>query len=230
MRALGARGLSALVVVGVMGTALLAHAKPKSRALGVTIVGTKGRVTSSTPIKLSSRVRWRGPKATMSYSWTEISGPGLPGGVDTDAKTLVIPKGTLDAGADYHLRLKITAEFETEDGHETLNATGDVKFAVNAPPRGGSCTLETRFVGFAGAAVVIAAPDWVDDDDKRLQYRYSIVRNGKRPFVLKNWSSRTKLAANSVARPGDVLVAKCDVRDPLGDMVTAKSEQHRRPQ
>jgi hypothetical protein len=206
----------------------LAAAAQAGNSMRLTILGTKGRVRSATPVKLDAKVHWRGPKADLSYSWSTVSGPALPGVVDRHSKTLTIPPGELQQGAKYHVRLKVTADYkDDEDNPLTVTATSDVKLAVNAPPRGGKCTMKLRWVGKRGASFVIAAPDWVDEDDKRIQYRYSIVRNGKR-HTLKNWSGAKSHQNQSVAKPGDVLVGRCDVRDALGDQVTAKSEEHRR--
>jgi hypothetical protein len=220
-----ARLASVIALCTLLSLAAVAHA---GHSLRVTILGTKGRVKSSTPVKLDAKAHWRGPKAELSYHWSTVTGPALPSVADRHSKTLVIPPGELDAGAQYHLRLKITANYKDEDDNlQTVTATSDVKLAVNARPTGGSCTMKLRWVGQRGASFVIAAPGWVDEDDKRIQYRYSIIRNGKR-HVLKNWSGATRHQNQSVAKPGDVLVARCDVRDALGDMATAESDKHER--
>jgi len=217
-------------VVALAVTATTASSQGRNVGLGVVVVGAKGKITATQDVTLTGNVRWRGPRAKLTYEWTTTNGPNLPYGIDTATKTLTIPKADLQPGESYTVRLQVTAEWEDPDADpptQTTSVAGPTSFEVNTPPAGGDCTLAVRWVGRMQAALDIEAPGWTDDD--KIQYRYVLRRNG-REVVLKNWSHQTRLSAASLARPGDKLQAKCMVRDKLGDGAHALSKTVERPQ
>ena len=194
------------------------------------VVGAKGKIAASRDVRLTGNVRWRGPRATFQYEWSTTDGPSLPSGIDTSSKTLTIPKGDLQGGERYQIRLEVTAEWEDPEAEpptQTTVVTGDTSFEINTAPQGGSCTMSVKWVGPLQASLRIEAPGWTDDD--KIQYRYVLLRNGRK-VVLKNWSHRKSLAAASLARPGDTLQAKCMVRDKFGDGTHAMSPEVQRPE
>ncbi|MBW2457627.1 MAG: hypothetical protein JRI68_24190 [Deltaproteobacteria bacterium] len=224
------QSLLGTAAVAMALTATTASSSGRNVGLGVVVVGAKGKITATHDVTLTGNVRWRGPKATFEYQWSTTDGPALPYGIDLAFKTLTIPKGDLQGGERYRLRLQVTALWEEPDADpptQTTVVTGDISFEVNTPPHGGDCTMAVRWVGPMQAALDLKAPGWTDDD--KIQYRYVLKRNG-REVVLKNWSHQSRLSAASLARPGDKLQAKCMVRDKLGDGAQALSKEVERPQ
>jgi hypothetical protein len=200
------------------------HAEVKTKhALSVVVQGAKDKVGRQKDVSLTAKVSWRGPKADLQYRWSSVEGPALPAGADESATTLRIPASELEAGSRYHLRFRVVAEWKDDEGEaQSSEATSEVKFEVNSPPRGGKCTLETRYVGRAQAILTLGAPGWKDDD--QVQYRYMLLRNGKETLV-HNWSQSLKRETASIARVGDTLQAKCGIRDKFGDGLVALSQE-----
>jgi hypothetical protein len=203
----------------------------KSYGLGVVVRGTKGKVRAADGIQVEANVTWSGPKATFRYAWSSLEGPALPSTIDTSQKKLALTAADLEPGERYRLGVRVVADYVDEDedgdkGARTTEATGEVTVEVNAPPRGGRCTLEVDFIAPATARIRIEAPGWKDDD--RIHYRWWLVRN-QRKTRLENWRTTSSLSKTVPARTGDTLQAVCDVRDELGDLVTAESEAKTRP-
>jgi hypothetical protein len=218
------------MAVAIAIAALAATSSGRNAALGVVVVGAKGKITASQDVRLTGNIRWRGPRATFQYEWSTTDGPNLPYGIDTATKTLLIPKDDLQGGERYRIRLTVTAQWEDEEADpptQTTEVTGDTTFEVNTGPHGGRCTMSVKWVGPLQARLAIKAPGWTDDD--QIQYRYVLIRNGK-ALVLKNWCHQSSYAAASLARPGDTLQAKCMVRDKLGDGSQALSPEVQRPE
>jgi hypothetical protein len=200
-------------------------------SLGVVIAGSKGTVRAKDGIHLGANVTWQGPKAKLRYTWSSVDGAEIPGSVDTSGPKLVLPADELTPGESYRIRIRVVASFvgKDEDGEEgprQTEATSEVDIAVNAPPNGGTCTMDVEWVGKAGARLSLAAPGWSDDEP--IQYRWELLKNGK-SVLLENWITRPSWQANVAARPGDTLQARCVVRDELGDAVTADSDAMTRP-
>jgi hypothetical protein len=225
-------GRCLLAAAALCSATLLSTTTPaqpaKKFALGVLIHGVKPKFALGEEVRLRAKLNWRGPKATFSYRWSTVIGPSLPYNADTRSDTLVLPKGELSPGAHYQVRLKVTAEYElVEDEDEapttvTTTAQSEVKFVVNEPPSGGRCDIDIKWRGVAGAAVTISAPGWTDDD--RVQYRYFLLRNGK-PTLVYNWSQQKSTSTATLARSGDTLQARCEIRDELGDGLTKTSKE-----
>lgn len=197
--------------------------------LGVVIHGVTPTVTRKEAVKLRAKLTWRGPKATFRYAWSTLSGPSLPSSADVHDSELIIPKEALEAGARYELRLRVEADYDDPDDEEdtlTTEAVSQVSFDVNAPPSGGRCEMSVKWHGPAGAVVGLSAPGWSDGDDQ-IQYRYFLVRNGK-PFRVKNWTGERQTSVSTLARVGDTLQARCEIRDQLGDGVIETSDEVRR--
>jgi hypothetical protein len=211
--------------------------------LGVLIHGVKPKFALGEEVNLRAKLNWKGPKAELSYRWSSVGGGSLPHNADTRSSVLTIPKGELTAGAQYHLRLEVTAQYEVASDDEdeppttvTTTAKSDVQFVVNEPPSGGTCEMDVQWRGgrrldgvpkgeVAGAAVTLSAPGWNDSD--RIQYRYFLIRNGK-AMRVKNWSQQTRTAISTLARVGDTLQARCEIRDELGDGLTETSKEVKR--
>jgi len=231
MKMTGLKRTKAVALAAALVVALVALVSWGRHALSVVIYGAKGKVGLSQPVKLTSTVKWRGPRAKLSYQWSSVSGPSLPFDGDTAKPKLVIPKDELQPGESYHIRLRVTAEYEDPDADppsQTAVATSDAKFEVNAPPSGGSCKLEATWLGKATGRFRIAAPGWTDED-KQVHYRYELSRNGK-THLVDNWSQDEAITVTAKARPGDKIKANCHVRDKLGDAVVATSNEVERPQ
>jgi len=191
-------------------------------ALGVVVQGVKPKMPRNADVTLRAKVNWRGPKADLTYAWSSVEGPALPSNADSGSTIIMIPKDELEVGGHYHLRLRVKAEWKDEEGEpQSTEAASDVEFDVNAPPRGGKCTLDTRWVGSTQASLTLGAPGWKDDD--QVQYRYSLIRNGKES-LLYNWATVTTYREVVAARRGDTLQAKCGIRDKYGDGLTALSD------
>ncbi len=216
--------------VAITLAAIAATSSGRNAALGVVVVGAKGKIAASQDVRLTGNVRWRGPRATFQYTWSTTDGPTLPYGIDTTSKTLTIPKDDLQAGERYRIRLLVTAEWEDSEADpptQTTEVTSNTTFEVNTGPHGGTCTMAVKWVGPLQASLQIKAPGWTDDD--KIQYRYVLLRNGK-ALVLKNWSHQSSYGAASLARPGDTLQARCMVRDKFGDGAQALSPEVQRPE
>ena len=223
------------MVAWTMAAALFAWApwveggKPAPRqGLGVVVQGVQKKVRASEGIHLKARVTWRGPKADMRYAWSS-EGASIPFGVERDAETLDIDAKDLTPGDRYELTLKVTATYpDPEDEDATLEATAEsrVTIAVNAPPEDGACKLSVTWVGPSQAKLAIDAEGWKDDDP--LQYRFFVVRNDQSALAY-SWSRLSKYQTASLAKPGDRLQAKCEVRDDFGETTERMSESFTRP-
>ena len=219
----------ALACALMVATLSLDTAADKS-GLGVTVVGVKGRVSASTPLTMTAKLRWRGPAATFTYAWKSLGRSALPYDTERDQAKLTIAAGELTPGTSYDIELTVTAKYIDHSSDPpaeiTTSATSKIAFEVNAPPTGGRCVLEPRWHGPAAAALTLSAPDW-SDDHSRVQYRYHLIRNGK-SHLIKNWSHNKRYEAQSIARPGDTFQARCEVRDRLGDTNEAVSKEIKR--
>jgi len=177
------RWLAALVAaVGLVATTAGA-----GTALRVTIAGASGRVPRSKPVKLSSKVRISRANVRLSYTWESLAGPSLPYDLDINGPTLGIPVSALEAGM-YKLRLRVRAVWEDpkkDPSSQRIEATGDVSFKVNTPPSGGTCAVKHKWVKETFVRLSIHSKGWKDPDDKKLQYRYSVMIAGKKR-VLKS--------------------------------------------
>lgn len=217
-----------LLLVALLAFAPSARGAPR-RPLGVVIAGAKGRVPAHEPVALTAKVSWHGPKATFTYEWRAIDG-ALPYDSASDSSKLAIPVDALTPGTRYDLELTVVASFvepDSEPPEQTAEAKGRVSFVVNAPPAGGGCEMDVRWIGTSQAALELSAPGWTDDHS-RVQYRFVVVRNGK-ATIAKNWSQFHKHSTTALARPGDELQAKCIVRDEMGDGAEAASVKFVRP-
>jgi hypothetical protein len=219
---------AAVVFVALLATA---PASAGRQALGVVIAGTKGKIRAKDGIRLGADVSWQGPRASFRYDWTSIGDSAIPGAVDAASEKLVIPAAELAPGDHYRIRVRVIADWvgkddDGDDSPQQTEATSEVEVEVNAAPAGGRCTMAVEWVGKAGARLSLAAPDWNDDD--RIQYRWELVKNGKKT-LLENWITRSSYQANVALRPGETLQARCVVRDDLGDQSSADSELVTRP-
>ncbi|MBI4705980.1 MAG: hypothetical protein HY744_33220 [Deltaproteobacteria bacterium] len=223
------RAAAALLFGCALG-ALALPAQGRAYALRLTVEGARPKFSLKDTVRLTGRASWSGPRAKLRYLWSSEARPPLPAGADPSAATLVFPREQLVPGASYRLRLDVIAEFNNPDGEppeQTAQATSEVFFQINTPPRGGGCTLQAKPVGDGQAAVRVEAPGWTDEE--QIQYRYVLLRNAA-VALMQNWSLRGALVEVVPARPGDRLQAKCQVRDKLGDGAEALSRELARPE
>lgn len=200
--------------------------------LAVTISRVGPKAPVGQPIEIRSRVSWSGAKATFTYRWSTVSGPPLPGSVDTAAKDITLPADALDPGERYHLRLTVTARTEPNEEEDedalVIRAAKDVKFAANEPPSGGTCTIQSKPVAPNVLRIHLAAPGWTDPDGQ-VQYRFELVQ-GDRVVARQNWRLLSTFTTTVRLKPGEVAFGRCKIRDKFGDGGTLKTDEVRAPE
>lgn len=197
--------------------------------LGVTIVGARGRVPIREPVTLEGRAQWSGPEAKVTYQWSRVEG-SLPYDADLSKRKLVFPADELTPGA-YEVKLTVRAEWtdpELEPSEQAVESSSTIAFTVNAPPKGGSCEVDASWSSPKVGRFTITAQGWSDADDRRLQHRFSMTRDGKRR-VIENWDPRPSFRLVLPAKEGEAIQFHCEVRDPMGDVGAADAKPVSRP-
>lgn len=201
--------LGAAAVLGLGGGASHAAEAP----LRVALRGVKPVYPVSEDIKLKPQVSGAGPQAKHTYRWTSLEGPPLNEWATT-AEELVIPQTDLRSGAVYKLRLDVEAEWLDPRTKKIVVRRGsaEISFRINAAPFGGRCMVEASRVGKQKAVVRASAPDWRDDEQLPIHYRFTILRNGEQVHE-RSWSGAAAAQISLDVEPGDRLQAECFIRD-----------------
>ena len=171
---------------------------------------------------------WQGfvPNATHQYAANlDLTAEGFLS-TSIDAVNLVVTEFKLTPGQSYRFRLTGTGT----DG----DATAEVSITMNLSPVDGICRARCRTIDCNslrdGMAIrdrfTLSAPDWVDEDDGPLWYRFgymAMVTGGEeeRQFFVTDFSMSDEVEAIIPAGSPDTLpeyrvTATCDVRDLYG--------------